>query len=290
MSIHMTRDELGPHSDSGIPDELQSMKTAVHDFWNRASCGEVYASGEAYAQQLKVQAQARYALEPYIFELARFEEGCGKDVLEIGVGMGADHLEWAKSHPNSLSGVDLTERAIEHTSTRMSIGGFVSDLRVADAEDLPFFEESFDLVYSWGVLHHSPNTPAAVREVWRVLRPGGIARIMIYHKHSIVGYLLWIRYALLTGRLDRGLEEIYAKYLESPGTKAFTPAEARQMFAGFRETSICTRLAFGDLLEGAVGQRHGGVPLRLAKRLWPRWLLRRIMPGHGLILWVEARK
>jgi ubiquinone/menaquinone biosynthesis C-methylase UbiE len=116
------------------------------------------------------------------------------DVLEVGVGMGADHLEWARHMPRSLSGIDLTERAIAHTATRLALYGLRSDLRVADAEKLPFRDASFDLVYSWGVLHHSPDTPRAVREVLRVLRPGGLARVMIYHAHSMVGYMLWLRY------------------------------------------------------------------------------------------------
>src|SRR6476661_8813687 len=83
-------------------------KDAVRDFWNRASCGEVYAVGDTLQSRLAEQARARYELEPYLPEFARFADGAGLDVLEIGVGMGADHLEWAKSHPRSLRGVDLT--------------------------------------------------------------------------------------------------------------------------------------------------------------------------------------
>ena len=176
-------------------------KQAVHDFWERASCGEeAYARGGSSRERLEAQARARYELEPYIRQFARFESGRGLDVLEVGVGMGADHLEWARHMPRSLSGIDLTERAIAHTATRLALYGLRSDLRVADAEKLPFRDASFDLVYSWGVLHHSPDTSRAVREVLRVLRPGGVARVMIYHAHSMVGYMLWLRYALLAGR------------------------------------------------------------------------------------------
>jgi hypothetical protein len=75
---------------------VTATKTDVRDFWEQASCGEVYASGDSLAAQLETQARIRYELEPYLAPFARFHEGRGKDVLEIGVGMGADHLEWAK--------------------------------------------------------------------------------------------------------------------------------------------------------------------------------------------------
>jgi len=266
-------------------------KQAVHDFWQRASCGEeAYARGSSSRERLEAQARTRYELEPYIRQFARFESGRGLDVLEVGVGMGADHLEWARHMPRSLSGIDLTERAIAHTATRLALYGLRSDLRVADAEKLPFQDASFDLIYSWGVLHHSPDTPRAVREMLRVLRPGGVARVMIYHAHSMVGYMLWLRYALLAGRPMRSLADVYAHHLESPGTKAYSRAEARSMFSEFSQVDIRTMLSFGDLLEGAVGQRHRGALLTLIKRLYPRAAIRRLLPRHGLTMLIETTR
>jgi ubiquinone/menaquinone biosynthesis C-methylase UbiE len=266
-------------------------KQAVHDFWERASCGEeAYARGGSSRERLEAHARTRYELEPHIRQFARFESGRGLDVLEVGVGMGADHLEWARHMPRSLSGIDLTERGIAHTATRLALYGLRSDLRVADAENLPFPDASFDLVYSWGVLHVSPDTPRAVREVLRVLRPGGVARVMIYHAHSMVGYMLWLRYALLAGRPRRSLADVYAHHLESPGTKAYSQAEARSMFSEFSRVDIRTMLHFGDLLEGAVGQRHRGPVLSLAKRLYPRAVIRRLLPTHGLTMLIEATR
>src|SRR4029434_1670655 len=95
----------------------------------------------------------------------------GLDVLEVGVGLGADHQLFAHAGAR-LTGIDLTERAIEHVRRRFEAFGLHSDLRVAHAEHLPFADSSFDLVYSWGVLHVTPDTAGAIREVWRVLRPG----------------------------------------------------------------------------------------------------------------------
>lgn len=270
---------------------MTDAKQAVHDFWERSSCGEeAYARGESERERLEQQARVRYQLEPYILGFARFAEGRDRDVLEVGVGMGSDHLEWARARPRRLCGIDLTERAVEHTRRRLEFHGLSSELRVADAEALPFDSESFDLVYSWGVLHHSPDTPKAIGEVHRVLRRGGTARIMIYHSPSLVGWMLWSRYALLAGRPFRSLSDIYSRHLESPGTKAFSVAEARKLFDGFYSVSLATQLSVGDLLEGAAGQRHQGAALKLARAVYPRALIRRTLRRFGLFLMIEAVK
>jgi SAM-dependent methyltransferase len=268
---------------------MNKNKQQVHDFWNEASCGEsLYLPGldkEAY----EAQAQKRYELEPYILEFAGFDSVRAKRVLEIGVGLGADHQRFGQ-YGADLYGIDLTERAIEHTQRRMATFGLSSQLSVGDAEQIDFSDEYFACVYSWGVLHHSPDTPKAVAEVWRVLEPGGLAKVMIYHKWSMVGLMLWLRYALLRMRPFISLDEIYAGYLESPGTKAYSFVEARHLFDAFSEVSIRSVLTHGDLLESDVGQRHQGAMLSIARKIWPQWFIRRFLPNAGLFMLIEARK
>jgi SAM-dependent methyltransferase len=265
------------------------LKAEVREFWNAASCGEVYAEGLSTQEQFRRQEEARYQLEPYIRSFARFEQGASRDVLEIGVGMGADHLEWARSHPRRLAGIDLTPRAVAWTAERLATYGYESELKVGDAESLAFADNSFDIVYSWGVLHHSPDTLQAFQEAHRVLRPGGILRAMIYHRPSIVGLMLWARYGLAAGRPMRSFTDIYAHHLESPGTKGYTLDEAHRLVASFGACEICSAIGFGDLLLGEVGQQHGGPRLAMAKRFWPRPLIRKL-PALGLLLLIEAGK
>ena len=160
-------------------------KKNVKEFWNQSSCGEeLYLSNknkDGYFEHSK----KRYDLEGYlIYPFAEFEKSKGLKVLEIGVGLGADHQNFAESGA-FLSGIDLTDRAINHTFNRLKAFSLKSNLKVGDAENLNFKSNSFDIVYSWGVLHHSPNTSKAISEVFRVLKPNGIAKIMIYHKWSL---------------------------------------------------------------------------------------------------------
>jgi len=151
---------------------MNQAKDDVREFWDRASCGEdLYLSGQDQGAY-QAQAEMRYTLEPYIPSFAGFSKARNLRVLEVGVGLGADHQRFAEAGA-LLSGIDLTERAVEHTRRRLSAFGLISDLAVGDAENLQFPDESFDLVYSWGVLHHSPDTPRAIAEVWRVLKRGG---------------------------------------------------------------------------------------------------------------------
>ena len=268
---------------------LDPYKANVRGFWEAASCGEIYAEGSSAPEKFRQHSEARYRLEPYIRDFARFEEGSGQDVLEIGVGMGADHVEWAKSGPRHLAGIDLTPRAVAWTAQRLETYGFASDVQEADAENLPFPDNSFDIVYSWGVVHHSPDTQRAFSEAHRVLRPGGTLRVMIYHRPSVVGLMLWARYGLATGHPTRSLTDVYTHHLESPGTKGYTIAEARSLVAPFGSCKIRSAVSFGDLLLGEVGQQHGGLVLTLAKKFWPRPVIRQL-PMLGLYLLIEAKK
>jgi len=186
-------------------------KQAVKAFWETGSAGEFWAVGDNIAEQL---------------------------AAEISVGMGSDHLQWALAGPNSLAGIDLSNRSIAFTGKRLTLNGKTPRLAIADCETLPLADCGFDLVYSWGVLHHTPDTPAAITEAHRVLRPGGVAKNMIYHDRSLTGYMLWLRYGLLRGRPWISLGEIYDRYLESPGTKAYSVADARDLFVESSQVTI----------------------------------------------------
>jgi SAM-dependent methyltransferase len=268
---------------------LEKDKQAVRSFWEQATCGEALYLSRTNRAAYEQQARTRYELEPFIRDFARFSDYQRKEVLEIGIGLGADHQQFAEAGA-VLTGLDITVRAVKHTHNRFNTFGLRSGLLVGDAEKLPFPDRAFDLVYSWGVLHHSPHTDRAVMEVLRVLKPGGEAKIMIYHKYSMVGFMLWIRYALLRLNPFLSLDVVYHRYLESPGTKAYTVNDARKLFGSFSACRINTVLTHGDLLTSAAGQRHQGWLLAAARMLWPRRIIEAFFSKNGLFMLITAIK
>jgi SAM-dependent methyltransferase len=262
-----------------IPD----LKDEVRDFWNSDPCGTRYMEG---VEDFAAHAQARYALEPYIHEFAQFSSSRGLRVLEVGVGMGADYLEWLKAGARA-TGVDLSSASLERARRRCVASGFTPDLQVADAEKLPFPDNSFDVLYSYGVMHHSPNTERCFREALRVLKPGGEARIMIYHHPSLTGLMLWLRHGALRGKTLR--RSVYDR-LESPGTKTYSRAEAGSLVEGFEAVTMRQVFSPGDLLLNKPSARYQAPIYRLVWKLFPRGLARKFGCNWGLFLLISARK
>ena len=259
------------------------LKEDVRDFWNADPCGSRYLGDRA---DFEAHTRARYQLEPYIHEFAGFAGARGQRVLEVGVGMGADYLEWLKAGAQ-VTGVDLSSASLEQARRRCEIAGCASDLRVSDAEHLPFADATFDIVYSYGVMHHSPDTPQCIREAWRVLKPGGALRIMIYHHPSLTGFMLWSRYGFLRGK---SLRQSVHDHLESPGTKSYSHEEARAMLVGFEQIELRQVFSPGDLLLNQPSARFQGLAYRAIWRLYPRFLVRRFGAKLGLFLLISARK
>jgi ubiquinone/menaquinone biosynthesis C-methylase UbiE len=258
-------------------------KEDVKHFWDADPCGARYLEGK---NDFEAHARARYKLEPFIFEFADFHSARGLKVLEIGVGMGADYLEWLKAGAQA-TGIDVSSNSITRARQRCEMAGFDPDLRVGDAEQLPFADNCFDRVYSYGVMHHSPNTQQCIREALRVLKPGGQAKIMIYHHPSLTGAMLWLRYGIVE---RKSMRQCVFDHLESPGTKSYTRHEAMQLMKGFM--GIKTRVEFspGDLLLHQASAKFQSPIYRLLWKFFPRLLMRRIFDRWGLFLLISASK
>ena len=143
------------------------LKTDVKAYWNVASCGteitEKTRYTKAYFEEIE---EFRYRIEPEIFSFAQFTRFKDKKMLEVGVGAGTDFLQWVRAGAKA-HGIDLTQEAVYNVQERLKLYGLTAeDIKVADAEALPFEDTSFDLVYSWGVIHHSPNTEQCLADVF----------------------------------------------------------------------------------------------------------------------------
>jgi len=265
------------------------LKQQVRAYWEKEPCGTRGLSSADRKRYFDEVETERYQLEPYIRDFATFERGRGKTLLEVGVGAGTDFINWVR-HGAIATGVDLTEEGVRLTRERLELEGLRAEVRVGDAEQLPFDDESFDLVYSYGVLHHSPDTRAAIAEVRRVLRPGGSALIMIYHVPSWVGFMLWSIHCAAKLRPWKSPRWAIANYLESPGTKAYTVDEARELFLGFSSVHVRTQLGTGDLLLMRPGAKYQRWFHRALWNLYPRRAIRLGGNRFGLGMLIEAVK
>lgn len=247
----------------------------VRAYWEAEPCGtgapqlgELEKGSLEWFLELE---RTRYALDPYIWGVAQFSRHAGKRVLEIGVGAGTDHAQWA-SVTGDLHGVDLTEAAIETTRRNLALRGRHSNLQRLDAEALPFETGTFDVVYSWGVIHHAEAPERVFAEVQRVLRPGGVFLGMLYARHSLVAYRKWVGNALRAGRPWRSLSSVIWDHMESVGTKAYTEREVQRLFAEFascRTTKFLTPYDTEEL---------------------PAWANRVLPPALGWNIGIEATR
>ena len=258
------------------------LKARVAEFWNAAPCGSRYLAGSSFENH----AWERYRLEPYIFDFAQFSSSRGQRVLEIGVGMGADYEQWLRAGAIA-TGVDLSQESLAHTRQRCELAGLRHDLHLADAENLPFPNETFGVVYSYGVMHHSPDTLRCVNEARRVLKPGGTARIMLYHDPSITGLMLWLRFGLWKWQTIR---RCVFDRLESPGTKTYSVDDVLSMMSSFENVAVEQVFSPGDLLLNRPSPTFRGWFYSLVWKLFPRSIVRRFGRRWGLFLLITARK
>jgi ubiquinone/menaquinone biosynthesis C-methylase UbiE len=172
------------------------------------------------------------------------------EVLEIGTGNGAHSALFAFRHGARMTSVDLTPSRVLATSAKLDTllpDGNHLCLQ-ADAESLPFSDEAFDIVYSNGVLHHTNDTEKAIREIFRVLRPGGSAVIMLYAKHSFQYWIgLVIGHGIIKGEFLRGRNWIgrstewmseKQQTVLNPITRVYSEQQIRSIFANFSEVKV----------------------------------------------------
>ena len=208
---------------------MGEVQTLVKDYWNEAACGTGRTEREKFSREYFEEIEEfRYRHEPFIHRFAQFTRWNGKKVLEVGVGAGTDFLQWVRAGA-SAHGVDLTEEALDNVRHRLEVFGLeAAEVRVCDAEDLPYDDGAFDLVYSWGVIHHSEHMERVFGEIYRTTRPGGTVKIMVYNLRAVHVWYLYMRHVLLKGRLTKGRRWAVYHHQESIGTKAYTSAEIRR--------------------------------------------------------------
>lgn len=160
------------------------VKRQVQTFWQNSPCDSWFTDeARGTLEFYRSLDQHRYKVHRRLLSAVGFEKTRGLRVLEIGCGCGSEAERFACAGA-SYTAVDLTNAAVSITQRRFQLANLEGRFVQGDAENLPFADGSFDLVYSHGVLHHTPDTPRTIQEVHRVLSPGGRAVIMLYYRDS----------------------------------------------------------------------------------------------------------
>jgi ubiquinone/menaquinone biosynthesis C-methylase UbiE len=247
----------------------------VKNYWEQEACGThdfVVKNNIKFSREwFEAVENHRYKIEPFIHSVAQFTKYHGKTLLEVGVGAGTDHLQWARAGAICY-GVDLTEEAIEATTRHLSLYGFKSNLQRINAERLPFQNDFFDIVYSWGVIHHSESPSKIISEIHRVLKPGGSFIGMLYGRRSLASIKLWVRHALLAGKPWRSFSDVIWNHMESIGTKAYTLKEVKDLFESFSNSEIAPIITPAEV-------KH-----------YPSWIARLVPSSWGFFITIKAVK
>ena len=176
--------------------------------------------------------------------------------LEIGLGLGCD-LQLLCEQGYETTGIDLTEKAVEASTARMAYYNLPVTVKLGNVEALDFDDETFDIVYSFGVLHHTPDTKKSIDEVRRVLKKNGIALIMMYNRRSLNYLAHWLTRTQFDGHGDD----------PCPVERAYTRNEILQLFSSYSQTNIDVDYLFGT----GWGKVNYVAPMPLKKLLGKYW-------------------
>lgn len=261
---------------AAAPDRIATgddYKEQVQNQWNNNPVGPQYARLHRphtleWYQEIEAHRYGEYG--PWMPEVMEFDRHRGEDLLEIGAGIGTDLSQFAR-HGANVTDLDLSAGHMAHARENFVLRGLTARFVHHDAERLPFDDNSFDVVYSNGVLHHTPFTRRVVGEIKRVLRPGGKAIIMMYAEDSLHYWLklVW-RMGLDEKRLlSQSMHDLMSEHVEitendaKPLVKVYTRRRLRELFNGFDDIEIVKR----QLMEQELPDWLKWMPLATAERL-----------------------
>ncbi|HVO63783.1 MAG TPA: class I SAM-dependent methyltransferase [Terriglobales bacterium] len=290
-----------------------TIKRAVQQFWQNSPCDSWFTTEPpgtpAFYRALD---DHRYQLHPRLCTSVQFERTSGLRVLEIGCGCGSEAERFARAGAHYIA-VDLTNAAVSITKKRFGLSMLNGGFTQGDAENLPFCDRAFDFVYSHGVLHHTPDTAQAIREIYRVLTPGGRAVVMLYYRNSFnyqvnLKVLRRMRMVLLKSKLgvqlagklwNESLKDLerHAELVrkdpeysdmsnmlnrntdgpDNPLSQVFSKVEARRMFH-----------QFGSVRMEVMFWNPRWLPI--LGKLLPRWPEDQLASLYGWHLWIFAQK
>jgi ubiquinone/menaquinone biosynthesis C-methylase UbiE len=262
---------------------------AVRDFWNSRPCNIRHSAKPLGTPEYFNDVETRkYRVEPHIPAFAEFERWRGKRVLEIGCGIGTDTVNFARAGAE-VTAVDLSEKSLELARNRATVFG-LSNIRFyqGNAEELSSFVpvEAYDLIYSFGVIHHTPNPRRVIEQLRRYCRQGSTLKVMVYHRYS------WKALEILL-REGKGafwkFSDLLQQYSEaqtgSPVTYSYTRRSVFELLRGFTVDTVAVDHVFPYRIPDYLQYKYVKV---WYFRYLPHSVFRRLESRLGWHLCVEA--
>jgi ubiquinone/menaquinone biosynthesis C-methylase UbiE len=261
----------------------------VGGYWDARPCNLRHSPRPLGTAEYFAEVEARkYLVEPHIPAFADFARWRGKKVLEIGCGLGTDTINFARAGAE-VTAVDLSKASLALARRRAELCGLNITFYQGNAEELTSFVplETYDLVYSFGVIHHTPHPRRVIEEVRRYMHQDSLLKIMVYHRHSWKVFWILMKY----GKGDFwNLEELVARHSEAqtgcPITYTYTRKSIRELLSGFEVLAAEADHIFPYKIEDYVRYRYTKV---WYFRYLPASLFRWLEHNFGWHLCVTAR-
>lgn len=201
----------------------------IRSYWNNRPCNIRHSQSPIGTKEYFDEVEARrYANEPHNYSFPEFSRWKGKRVLEVGCGIGTDAVNFARAGAK-YTGIDLSSESVKLTKQRFDVFGLTGEIFEANAEELSTIfdpHEKFDLIYSFGVIHHAPRPNSVVANFPKLLADGGEVRAMLYAKNSWKNILI-----------EAGWDQPEAQN-NCPQAMTYTKQEARELFKDFDNVHI----------------------------------------------------
>jgi len=248
-------------------DSKQVTTDEVRDFWQKnplCATGIPYPLGSREYFEFYNKLREDIESIPYSYALHEYKHFVGKRVLDVGSGNGYVLSKYA-AEGAEVCGIDITQSAIDLCIKRFEYLQLKGNFQVADAQHIPFPDNTFDCVFSMGVLHHVPDTQKAIDEIYRVLKPDGRLIVMFYHRNAAKYQFMFRVWSLFTGKPREQLVNEFDGVGNPKGT-VFSRTELATMLAKFSDINMHVGyLSSGDIV--IRGSRY--LPGNLFKPLSP---------------------
>jgi ubiquinone/menaquinone biosynthesis C-methylase UbiE len=257
-----------------IETQLTAANNAAIQQWTHRPCGALDRPDESSLAYFEAVERDRYeGYAPWMRDFVNFGSYAGKKVLEVGVGQGTDLVQFAKGGAD-VSGIDITQRHLDLTARNFKVRGMRANLQYAAAAAIPFESDSFDVVYSFGVLHCTDNTVRSISECHRVLKPGGELILAMYYTYSFFHAYTILITGILRGNLRRlgykGLMSLVESGADGvtfvPLVKTYSKRQLQNILEDFEEVRFDVR----HLTPDDFGAFRHFFPKSLAERMGKR--------------------